>query len=94
MIYILLLQKFAEEIFDLRLKRANLASKSDIANFINKIDFGNKLKDITSIKNELNKLSKKVRAISAKDIVSFLTEYTLQAIMDQKICLFINQHLT
>ena len=41
-------------ISDLKLKRANLASKSDIANFVNKTNFGNKLKDITSNKNKLN----------------------------------------
>ena len=44
--------------FDLRLKRANLASKNDISNFVNKTDLENKLKDVTSNKNELNKLSK------------------------------------
>ena len=47
------------EIFTLRLKRANLASKSDIANFVKKADFDNKLEDVTSNKNQLNKLSKK-----------------------------------
>ena len=31
-----------------------------------KIDFDNKLKDVTSNKNELNKLSSKVKAILAK----------------------------
>ena len=31
-----------------------------------KIDFDNKLKDVTSNKNELNKLSRKVKAILAK----------------------------
>ena len=50
--------------FDLRLKRSNLASKGDIANFANKTDFDNKLKDATSNKND--KLSKKVKAISKK----------------------------
>ena len=45
--------------FDLRLKRVNLARKSDIANFVNKSDFDNKLKDATSNKNELNGLSEK-----------------------------------
>ena len=46
MINILLLQnlqnkftKFINKIFDLRLKRANLASPSDIANSVNKTDF-------------------------------------------------------
>ena len=31
------------ENFAARLKQANLASKSDIANFVNKLDFDNKL---------------------------------------------------
>ena len=44
--------RFTAEILDLRLKRANLASKNDIANFVNKTYFANKLKDVTSNKNE------------------------------------------
>ena len=51
--------KVTAEMFDLRLKRVNLARKSDIANFVNKADFDNKLKDATSNKNELNGLSEK-----------------------------------
>ena len=44
--------KFTAEIFfDLRLKWANLTSKSDVANFVNKTDFDNKLKDVKSSKN-------------------------------------------
>ena len=54
------------EIFDLRLKQGNLPSKSDIATFVSKTNFDNKLKDITSDKNELNELSKNVKAISTK----------------------------
>ena len=46
-INILLLQ-FTAEISALRLKRANLASKSDKANFVNKTDFDKKLKDVKS----------------------------------------------
>ena len=34
--------------------QANLASKSDISNFVKKTDFDNKLKDVTPNKNELN----------------------------------------
>ena len=38
------------EIFYLRLKWADLASKSDITNFVNKTDFDNKLKILHQIK--------------------------------------------
>ena len=71
LINILLLKDFVslrQKFFALRLKRENLASKSDIANFVNKIDFANKLKDVTSNKNELNELSKKIKAISTKGL--------------------------
>ena len=34
-------------------------SQSDISNFLNKTDFGNQVKNVTSNKNELNQLSKK-----------------------------------
>ena len=68
--------KLTSENFAARLKQANLASKSDIANFVNKTDFDNKLKDVTSNKNELNELSKKVKAISTnrltKDLINKL----------------------
>ena len=57
---------FTTEIFDLILKRENLASKSDIANFIKKTDFDNKLKDVTSNEHELNKLSKKLKQYQQK----------------------------
>ena len=66
--------KFTAEIFDLRLKPANLASKSDIANFVKKRYFDNKLKDVTSNKNELNELSKKVKAISTKGLTKDLID--------------------
>ena len=59
------------EIFALKLKQANLASKSDIANFVNKTDFDDKLQDVKSNKNELNKLSKKLKAISAKGLTKY-----------------------
>ena len=62
-INILLLENFAA-----RLKQANLESKSEIANFVNKTDFNNKLKDVTSNKNQINELSRKVKAISTKDL--------------------------
>ena len=60
------------EIFDLRLKRGNLESKIAIANFVNKTDFNNKLKDVTSNKNELNELLKEVKAISTKGLTKDL----------------------
>ena len=58
MINILLLQNLIslQKMFDLRLKRAKIASQSDSANFVNKTDFNNKLKDVMSNKNELNEL--------------------------------------
>ena len=69
--------KFTVEIFHLRLNGANLASKNGIANFVKKTDFDNKLKDVTSNKNELNELLKKVKAIStkglAKDLINKLS---------------------
>ena len=58
--------KLTSENVDARFKKTNLASKNDTANFVKKIDFDNKLKDVTSNKNELNKLSRKVKAILAK----------------------------
>ena len=58
MINILLLQNLIslQKMFDLRSKRAKIASQSDSANFVNKTDFNNKLKDVMSNKNELNEL--------------------------------------
>ena len=38
--------KISSENFTARLKQANLASKSDIANFLKKTDFDNKLKGV------------------------------------------------
>ena len=57
--------------FDLRLKRANLASNNDISNFANKADLENKLKHVTSNKNELNKLSKKKLNYCQQKIIIF-----------------------
>ena len=62
------------KIFDLRLKRENWPSKTDIVNFVKNTDFDNKLKDVTSNKNELNELSKKVKPISAKGLTKDLTD--------------------
>ena len=73
MINILLLQNLIS-LLQKFLKRANLASKSDVANFVKKTDFDNKLKDVTSNKNELNELSKKVKAISTKGLTKDLID--------------------
>ena len=65
--------KLTSENFTTILKKANLASRNDIANFVKDGDFDNKLKDVTSNKTELNKLSKKVKAISTKGLTKKLT---------------------
>ena len=55
------------EIFYLRLKWADLASKSDITNFVNKTDFDNKLKILHQIKiNQIN-YQKKLKQYQQKD---------------------------
>ena len=64
--------KLASENFTARLEQANLASKNDIANFVNKTDLDNKLKNVTSNKNKLNELSKKVKAILTKGLAKDL----------------------
>ena len=51
--------KSTSETFTVRFTEANLASKNDIANFVKKTDFDEKLKYFN--KNELNELSKKVQ---------------------------------
>ena len=68
------LNKLTSENFTARLKQANLASKSDIANFVKNRNFDNKLKDVTSNKNELNELSKKNKAISTKGFTKDLID--------------------
>ena len=40
--------------FTARLKQANLASKSDIGSCVKKTNFDDKIKNVTSNKNELN----------------------------------------
>ena len=66
--------KLTSENFTARLKQANLASKSDIANFVKKTEFDNKPKNVTSNKNELNELSKKVKAISTEGLTKDLID--------------------
>ena len=81
-----LFNKLTTESFVERLAQANVANKNDIANFVKKTDFGEKLKTlnkkITSnktkhllVENELNinRLSKKVKTISAKQLTKDLT---------------------
>ena len=74
--------KLTSENFAAILVQANLASKKDIAKFVKKADFDDKLKNlnikVTSnktkhvlIENELNELSEKLKLLSAKDY-SFL----------------------
>ena len=62
------------ENFVARLKQANLTSKSNIANFVNKIDFDNELRNVTSNKNKLNELSQQVKAISTKGLTKDLID--------------------
>ena len=62
------MNKWIWENFAARLKQANLASKNNIANLVKKTDFDNKLKDVTSNKNELNDQSKKGKAISTQGL--------------------------
>ena len=64
--------KFTSDNFAASLKQANFAGKKDIANLVNKTDFDNKLKEVISNKNELNELSKKVKATSPKVLIKDL----------------------
>ena len=70
--------KLKSDNFTARLAQGNLASKNDIANFVEKTDFDDKLKNlhkkVTSnktkhvlVENELNELSGKVKLLSTKD---------------------------
>ena len=54
------------EHFTARLAQANLASKSDISNSVNKADFNDKLKNIISNKNELMNYQKKLKQCQQK----------------------------
>ena len=59
------------ENFTTRLKQENLANKNNIANFVKRINFDEKLKTVTSNKR-LNELSKKVKEISTKGLTKDL----------------------
>ena len=63
--------RFTVEMFDSRVKLANLTSKSDIANFVKQTGFDNKLKDVRWNKNKLNELLKKLKAIFTKGYLIF-----------------------
>ena len=53
-----ILQQFTTEIFAAKLKQADLANKKDIANFVNKTDFENKLLTLNvPIPDKVKKLS-------------------------------------
>ena len=54
------------ENFTARLKQAKLASKNYNTNFVKKTSFEEKLKTVTSNKNELNELSKKLNQYQQK----------------------------
>ena len=75
--------KLTSENFTAGLAQANLASKSDIANFVKKADFDDKLKNLNKnvtsnktkhvlVENELNELSKKVKVISTQGLTKEL----------------------
>ena len=53
-------------IFAARLKQVNLANKRDSVNFVNKTDFDDKVKNVTSNKNELNNYQKKFKQFQQK----------------------------
>ena len=64
--------RLTSETFTSRPRQTNLASKNDIANFVKKNSFDEYLKTVTSNKNEINELSKKVKAISTKGLTKYL----------------------
>ena len=49
------IKRLTLENFTARLKQANLTCKNDTANFVNKADFNNILKNVTSNKNKFIK---------------------------------------
>ena len=96
--------KLTSENFAATLAQANLTSKNYVADFVKKTDFDGKRKNLNKkvtlnktkhvlVENELNKLSKKLNYYQQKIAIFSKVECILQAMMDLKICLFINQHL-
>ena len=61
-----IINKLIAEHFTVKLAQANLASKNDIAALVKKTDFEDKLKNVSSNKDDLEELSKKFGAISTK----------------------------
>ena len=64
--------KLTSENVTRRLVQGNLATKKDFANFVTETDFDNKLKNVTSNKNELNGLARKLKTISTKGLTKDL----------------------
>ena len=65
--------KLTQETLTARLAQENLASEDDITNFVKKIDFDNKLKNLDKISG----LSEKVKAISTKGLRKDLTNKSI-----------------
>ena len=84
--YLILLTELLLVLLLLEPSVSSLVSKSDIANFVNKTDFDNKVEDVISIINELNELAKKVKAISIKRLTEYLID-RLVFLMEQNIFL-------
>ena len=64
--------KLTTESFTARLAEANFVNINDIANFVKKTDFDDKLKNVISNENELNEPPSKVKAISTKGLTKDL----------------------
>ena len=72
--------KLTSKNYTVRLKQSNLASKNDVANFVKTTDFDNKLKGVTSNKNELNELKGLISIkVLTKDLINlvFLMEQNI-----------------
>ena len=59
--------KLTAENFTARFAQANLASKNNIANFVKRANFDNKLKNVSTNKKELNELSKTLKQYEQKN---------------------------